>query len=80
MSDDAVIRAARATARLTAHWRKRQIAVLGKAILLVAKQQGRGPIDLLFDVKEWIDDFYSRNHLICASGKGGDRDAGEKPR
>lgn len=78
--EDKVLRAIREEERLTALWRKKQIAVLGRAILLVAKQQGRGPIDLLFDVKDWIDDFYSRNHLICASGKGGDRDAGEKPR
>ena len=78
--EDKVLRAIREEERLTALWRKKQIAVLGRAIMLVAKQQGRGPIDLLFDVKEWIDNFYSRNHLICASGKGGDRDAGEKPR
>lgn len=78
--EDKVLRAIREEERLTALWRKKQIAVLGRAIMLVAKQQGRGPIDLLFDVKDWIDDFYSRNHLICASGKGGDRDAGEKPR
>ena len=77
--EDKVLRAIREEECLTALWRKKQIAVLGRAIMLVAKQQGRGPIDLLFDVKEWIDNFYSRNHLICASGKGGDRDAGEKP-
>lgn len=33
MSDDAVIRAVRAAARLTAHWRKKQIAVIGGAEL-----------------------------------------------
>lgn len=78
--EDKVLLAVREAARLTALWRKKQIAALGGAIMLVAKQQGRGSIDLLFDVKAWIDDFYSRNHLICASSKGGDRDASEKPR
>lgn len=78
--EDKVLLAVHSAARITRNWRKKQIAFLGGAILLVARQQGRGPIDLLFDVKAWIDDFYSYNHLICASGKGGDRDAGEKPR
>lgn len=78
--EDKVLPTAREAARITALWRKKQIAFLGGAILLVARQQSRRPIDLLFDVKEWIDDFYSHNHLICASGKGGDRDASEKPR
>ena len=78
--EDRVLPTVREAARITALWHKKQIAFLGGAIMLVARQQGRWPIDLLFDVKEWIDDFYNRNHLICASGKGGDRDAGEKPR
>lgn len=35
--EDKVLRAIREAARLTALWRKKQIAVLGGAILLVAK-------------------------------------------
>ena len=77
--ENKVLPTAREAARLTALWHKKQIAFLGGAIMLVARQQCRRPIDLLFDVKEWIDDFCNCNHLICASGKGGDRDAGEKP-
>ena len=78
--EDKVLPTVREAARITALWHKKQIAFLGGAIMLVARQQSRQPIDLLFDVKAWIDDFYSRNHLICASSKGGDRDAGKKPR
>lgn len=70
MSDDAVIRAVRAAARLTAHWRKKQIAVLGGDILLVAKQTGVEPMAVLHDVMEWLEE----------NGEGGDHNAGEKPR
>ena len=76
--EDKVLLAVREAARITALWHKKQIAFLGGAIMLVARQQGRWPMDILFDVKAWIDDFYSRNHLICASGKGGDHNAGKK--
>lgn len=55
MSDDAVIRAVRAAARLTAHWRKKQIAVLGGAILLVARQTGVQPMAVLHEVMEWLE-------------------------
>lgn len=54
MSDDAVIRAVRATARLTVYWRKKQIAVLGGAILLVARQTGVEPTAVLHKVMEWL--------------------------
>lgn len=67
MSDDAVIRAVRAAARLTAHWRKKQIAVLGGAVLLVAKQTGVQPMAVLHEVMEWLDDWLKKN------GKGGDK-------
>lgn len=67
MNDDAVIRAVRAAARLTALWRKKQIAVLGGAILLVAKQMGAEPMAVLHDVMEWLDDWFEKN------GKDGDK-------
>lgn len=66
MSDDAVIRAVRAAARLTAHWRKKQIAVIGGAVLLVARQTGAEPMVVLHEVMEWLDDWLEEN------GKGGD--------
>lgn len=56
MSDDAVIRAVRATARLTAHWRKKQIAVIGGAVLLVARQTGAEPMAVLRSVMEWLEE------------------------
>lgn len=55
MSDDAVIRAVRAAAQLTAHWRKKQIAVLGGGILLVARQTGVEPMAVLHEVMEWLE-------------------------
>lgn len=61
MSDDAVIRAVRAAARLTAHWRKKQIAVLGGGILLVARQTGVEPMAVLHEVMEWLDDWLEKN-------------------
>lgn len=66
MSDDAVIRAVRATARLTVYWRKKQIAVIGGAVLLVARQTGAEPMVVLHEVMEWLDDWLEEN------GKGGD--------
>lgn len=50
--EDRVLPTVREAARITALWHKKQIAFLGGAIMLVARQQGRWPIDLLFDVKE----------------------------
>ncbi|MGN8835392.1 hypothetical protein ACTNCI_00095 [Mitsuokella jalaludinii] len=55
MSDDAVIRAVRAAARLTVYWRKKQIAVLGGAVLLVARQTGVEPTTVLHEVTEWLE-------------------------
>lgn len=66
MSDDAVIRAVRAAARLTAHWRKKQIEVIGGAVLLVARQTGAEPMVVLHEVMEWLDGWLEEN------GKGGD--------
>ena len=67
MSDDAVIRAVRAAARLTAHWRKKQIAVIGGAVLLVARQTGAEPMAVLHSVTEWLEDCLEEND------KGGDK-------
>lgn len=60
--EDKVLLAVRSAARITRHWRKRQIAVLGGAILLVAKQTGAEPMAVLHDVMEWLEE----------NGKGGD--------
>lgn len=61
MSDDAVIRAVRTTARLTVYWRKKQISVLGGAILLVARQTGVQPMAVLREVMKWLDDWLEKN-------------------
>ncbi len=65
--EDKVLLAVRSAARITRHWRKKQIAVLGGAILLVAKQTGAEPMAVLHDVMEWLDDWLEEN------GKGGDK-------
>lgn len=65
--EDKVLRAIREEERLTALWRKKQIAVLGGAILLVAKQMGAEPMAVLHDVMEWLDDWFEKN------GKDGDK-------
>lgn len=66
MSDDAVIRAVRSAVKITRHWRKKQIAVLGGDILLVARQTGAEPTAVLHDVMGWFDDWLEEND------KGGD--------
>lgn len=64
--EDKVLLAVRSAARITWNWRKKQIAVLGGAILLVAKQTGAEPMAVLHDVMEWLDDWLEEN------GRGGD--------
>lgn len=64
--EDKVLLAVRAAARLTAHWRKKQIAVIGGAVLLVARQTGAEPMAVLREVMEWFDDWLEEN------GRGGD--------
>ena len=64
--EDKVLLAVRSAARIIRNWRKKQIAVLGGAILLVAKQTGAEPMAVLHDVMEWLDDWLEEN------GKGGD--------
>lgn len=64
--EDKVLLAVRSAARITRNWRKKQIAVLGGAILLVAKQTGAEPMAVLHDVMEWLDDWLEEN------GRGGD--------
>lgn len=54
--EDKVLLAVRSAARITRQWRKKQIAVLGGAVLLVANQTGRSPASVWLDVKEWLDD------------------------
>ena len=64
---DKVITAVHAAARLTAHWRKKQIAVIGGAVLLVARQTGAEPMTVLRSVMEWLEDYLEEND------KGGDK-------
>lgn len=65
--EDKVLLAVRSAARITRHWRKKQIAVLGGGVLLVARQTGAEPMAVLHDVMEWLDDWLEEN------GKGGDK-------
>lgn len=64
--EDRVLLSVRSAARITRNWRKKQIAVLDGAILLVAKQTGAEPMAVLHDIMEWLDDWLEEN------GKGGD--------
>lgn len=54
--EDKVLLAVRSAARITMRWRKKQIAVLGGAVLLVAKQTGVEPMAVLHEVTEWLDE------------------------
>ena len=54
--EDKVLLAVRSAARITMRWRKKQIAVLGWAVLLVAKQTGVEPMAVLHEVTEWLDE------------------------
>lgn len=67
MTYENIEKAVRAAARLTVYWRKRQIAVIGGAILLIARQTGAAPMAVLHNVMEWLDDWLEEN------GKGGDK-------
>ena len=54
--EDKVLLAVRSAARITMRGRKKQIAVLGGAVLLVAKQTGVEPMAVLHEVTEWLDE------------------------
>lgn len=38
-----------------AYWRKKQIAAIGEAVLLVAKQRCEQPMAVVWDVVQYID-------------------------
>ena len=54
--EDKVLLAVREAARLTALRRKKQIAVIGGAVLLVARQTGAEPMAVLRSVMEWLEE------------------------
>lgn len=54
--EDKVLPTVREAARITRNWRKKQIAVLGGAILLAAKQTGAEPMAVLRSVMEWLEE------------------------